>query len=310
MRTNVMVSVLIPTYNSASFLDEAIQSVLDQTYTDFELIIVDNQSTDNTEELVSKYLHDSRVQYTKNETNIGVVGNFNRCLELANGKYIKYLMSDDKFHPQILEKFVAVMEEHPNVSLVTSDRGVFGEINYTWVLPFHHLQPGKKVIYDSLGSCNWIGEPTTVMFRRSNLHLGKFKSDYKYLIDWDMWLRHLSIGDCYVVPGALSFFRIHSNQVTRQVMSNIHNYIEEYKFYKALRKNNEYGIDFKEFNPEKLIKVRALFCAKVIIKAIMSRKLKKNWKLMQEAMQIIRQEKVPLHLYPKLFSKKRLSEIY
>ncbi|WP_132054597.1 glycosyltransferase family 2 protein [Pseudocnuella soli] len=305
-----LVSVLVPTYNSAAFLEEAIESVLAQTYTNFELLIVDNQSTDNTKELVQQYLSDPRVQYQLNEKNLGMVGNFNRCLELAQGKYLKFLMSDDKFHPEILEKFVGVMEAHPNVSLVTSDRGIFGAVNYTWVLPFHHLQAGKMVIADNLKSVNWLGEPTTVMIRKANMFVGPFNPEFHYLTDWDMWLRHLAVGDCYIVPGVYSYFRIHANQSTKQIMQNIGNYIEEYRFYKNIQKHNKLQLDLQEIKMDRLVSVKALFCSKVIIKGVLSRKLKKNWKLMAQAFQIIRKEHVPLHLYLKLFSKKRLSEIY
>jgi glycosyltransferase involved in cell wall biosynthesis len=79
--TTPKVSVVIPTYNYAHFLDETIQSVLNQTFLDFELIIVDNNSTDNTEEVVKNYLSDNRVSFYKNDTNIGLVGNWNKCLE-------------------------------------------------------------------------------------------------------------------------------------------------------------------------------------------------------------------------------------
>src|SRR5688572_129331 len=109
------VSILIPTYNYAHVLGEAVESALSQTFEDFELIIVDDQSKDNTDEVVQKYLSDPRVQYYKNEKNLGLVGNFNKCLEYANGEYIKYLLADDRLHPQNLEKFVAVLDLYPNV---------------------------------------------------------------------------------------------------------------------------------------------------------------------------------------------------
>src|SRR5687768_14893088 len=89
------VSVLIPTYNYARYLDEAIQSAIRQTFTDFEIIIVDNNSTDNTAEVISKYLTDPRIRYYRNKSNIGLINNFNRCLELATGQYIKFLLADD-----------------------------------------------------------------------------------------------------------------------------------------------------------------------------------------------------------------------
>jgi glycosyltransferase involved in cell wall biosynthesis len=116
MTTNPKVSVLIPTYNYAHFLDETIQSVLNQTYNDYELIIVDNKSTEDTLEVVDKYLGDRRIHFYQNATNLGLSGNWNKCLGYATGEYIKFLCADDKFHPEMLRKFVSVMDENPTVN--------------------------------------------------------------------------------------------------------------------------------------------------------------------------------------------------
>lgn len=304
------VSVLVPSYNSAHFLDETIQSVLDQTYNDFELIIVDDQSKDNTDEVIEKYVHDQRVSYYKNSNNLGLVGNWNKCLTYAKGEYIKFLMCDDKFHPELLEKYVAAMEQYPNVSLVTSFRGHMGLKSHVWSLPYSGLQNGKKISHESLKDCNFIGEPTTVMFRHSSLKIvGNFKSEFTYLPDWDMWLRQLAIGDCYIVPEPLSYFRIHEKQTTQKVIKNLSNYFEEYNFYKAIRDHNDYKVDLAELDIEKLIKVKAMYCSKVILKALLYGTAFKNWGLIKKAFAIQNKEKVPMHLYSKLFSKKPLSEI-
>lgn len=294
MSVSPKVSVLIPTYNSAHFLDEAIQSVLDQTYTDFELIIVDNCSTDNSEQVIAKYLTDKRVTYHKNKTNIGLVGNFNKCLEYAQGEYIKYLCSDDKFHPELLRKYVAIMDQYPNVALVTSNRSIFGFKNYVWELPLKHLQKGKTVAYHSLNDVNWIGEPTSVMFRRANLTVGGFRSEFTYLTDWDMWLRQLSVGDCYIIPEALSYFRVHENQCTASVMKNLSNYFEDYYFYKGIKKHNLYKLDFKEFDIDTLVKRKAADCVKVILKVIPRLVKKENWQVLNKALNILYSEKVLL----------------
>src|SRR5688572_27397135 len=160
------VSVIIPSYNSAAYMDEAIQSVLNQTFENFELIIVDDCSPDNTDSVVQKYLGDKRVSYYKNSSNLGLGGNWNKALKYAKGDYIKFLCSDDKFHPQLLEKFVVIMDEYPQVSLVSSYREEFGLAGVKNEPPFAHLQKGQKIIVESLKERNWIGEPTCVMFRK------------------------------------------------------------------------------------------------------------------------------------------------
>lgn len=145
MQIKPKISVLIPTYNYGRFLDETIQSVLSQTYTDFELVVVDNCSTDNTIEVVQPYLVDKRVRFYRNETNIGLVGNWNKCLELAQGEYIKFLCADDKFHPLLLQQFAAVMEQHPQVMLVTSFNSFFGDRDWQRTLPFTGLVGGSTL---------------------------------------------------------------------------------------------------------------------------------------------------------------------
>ncbi|QHU98999.1 glycosyltransferase family 2 protein [Synechocystis sp. CACIAM 05] len=99
------VSILIPTYNRENLITETVQSALNQTYQDFEIIIVDNQSTDNTYQVCLDLAKtDPRIRVYQNEENIGPVRNWQRCVELANGEYAKILFSDDLIHPMFLEK--------------------------------------------------------------------------------------------------------------------------------------------------------------------------------------------------------------
>ncbi len=222
------VSVLLPTYNKAHFVDEAIRSVLDQTYRDFELIVVDDCSQDDTGSVVRPYLTDPRVRYFENPRNLGIGGNWNQALSHARGVYIKYLMGDDKFHPELLARYTRVMDENPDVALVTSHRAFFGDREGIKEQPVTGKCNGKEAIRLSFFEGNWIGEPTTVMFRASNLWLGTFKVEYQFVLDWDMWLRHLTHGDLYVVPEVLTYFRQDPGQMTRRVKENFRDIFEEY----------------------------------------------------------------------------------
>lgn len=240
------VSVLIPTYNYARYIGEAIDSVLEQTFSDFEIIIVDNCSTDNTQEIVELYLQrDKRVKYYRNDTNIGAERNFNQCLLYANGEFIKFLNADDKFAPSILEKFVNILENDPTISIVTSYRKYIGLKNDVLIAPFKGKVDAKTAIFYSLAKGNWIGEHTTVMFRRRNLNLGLFDISLVPFSDHDLWLRQLRVGDIYVVDEVLSYFRIHENQGTVQISN-----AEEKQIYVLLQLteyrrnaiiNNRYG---------------------------------------------------------------------
>jgi glycosyltransferase involved in cell wall biosynthesis len=292
METSPKVSVLIPTFNSAPFLEEAIESVLNQTFKDFELIIVDNHSADNTDDVVIKYLSDPRVFYYKNDSNLGLAGNWNKCLTYAKGEYIKYLCSDDKIHPQLLEKFVPIMDQNSNISLITSYREEFGMETGKNEPPLTYMQNGKKIIYETLKDRNWIGEPSSVMFRKANLWLGNFSSDYIFYLDWDMWLKQLSIGDCYIIPEFLSYFRVHQKQVSKMVMKTFLNYYEVYHFYRAIRTEKKYKIDFTEFDIDSLIKRKAILCSNAIPKLLFRLNKKENLVLLKKILKIVYNEKV------------------
>lgn len=218
---NPKVSVLIPAYNYAHYLGEAIESVLAQTYGDFEIIVMDNCSEDNTEEVVRSYTEkDARVLYFKNSSNIGMYRNYNQSLLYASGEYIKFLNADDTFEPTLLEKFVNVMESDPSISVVTSYRKHFGSKNDILIPPHKGRIEAREAILSSLRYGNWIGEPTTVMIRRANLNLGLFDISLLMFADQDMWLRHLRVGDLYVIDEVLSSFRIHEEQGTVHLNSD------------------------------------------------------------------------------------------
>ena len=107
---NELVSIIMPSYNTAKFISETIESVLAQTYTNWELIIVDDCSTDNTDEVVKSFLSDNRIKYIKNEKNSGAAISRNRALRESKGKWIAFLDSDDLWMPEKLERQIAFME--------------------------------------------------------------------------------------------------------------------------------------------------------------------------------------------------------
>lgn len=253
------VSVLIPAYNYAHYLGEAIESVLDQTFDDFELIVVDNCSTDNSVELVQSYMHkDSRVRLVVNKTNVGMYRNYNEALLHARGEYIKFLNADDKFDKELLKEFVGILDNHPNVSLVTSWRQFFGNRHDVLKSGRSGLHEGKKIILESIEQSNFIGEPTTVMFRRENLNLGLFDPALLMFADYDMWMRQLGVGDIYFVDKVLSYFRSHDTQGTETLNSDtdkrIFNIIQFEEYRRFALQTNRFGYDFTLEEPERVKK--------------------------------------------------------
>lgn len=219
------VSVCIPTYQHASFLPTAIESVLRQTFEDFELIVVDNASTDKTQEVVTRYVKsDPRARYFRNASNLGMVGNWNRCLEYATGDYVKILCSDDVLDPECLQAAVEVLDSRPNVGLVTCGRQVVdANLGFLHVLQFSDqggVWSGSEAIRRSLEKLNPIGEPTAVVFRRQLAARG-FNPLVNQLADIEMWLHILQQADLYFDPRPLCQFRQHPNQCTQENVKSL-----------------------------------------------------------------------------------------
>ena len=213
------VSICIPVYNRPDYIAEAIESVLNQTFADFEIIVTDNCSTDNTPEVIKGYVaRDKRVLYHKNKHNIGGLGNLNGAILLARGEYIKSLFSDDKLAPQCLEIFVETMDKHPDVSLITSFTQCIGDSDHirgNTFFPGIGKLDGKTCQKDLFLNGNWPGSPSSTMFRHKDLYIGLFNHVLTaYCDDLEMWIRLLGIGDAYVVPQILSYLRIHNQQVS------------------------------------------------------------------------------------------------
>src|SRR5215470_9259999 len=111
------VSVCIPTYNTARYLPEAIESALRQEFADYELVICDNASTDETAELCGPF-QDKGIRYVRFEETVGQAANWNRCLNMAKGEYVVLLHADDLLRPAFLERATRVMDENPGVGLI------------------------------------------------------------------------------------------------------------------------------------------------------------------------------------------------
>lgn len=220
---NPRISVCIPTYNFARFLPDAIESVLHQTWQDYELLIIDNASTDETREVVGRYAgKDRRIRLIINRENIGQINNWNKCLAEARGIYIKYLFADDVLtSPVALARMVGVLEADSRVSLVASARRIVdAELQERKTCAMYRSDrsvEGPKVIARSLWEHkNLIGEASAVMFRRTQAVRG-FSSDYIALNDLEMWFHLLEQGALHFIAEPLCSIRLHPQQATHDV---------------------------------------------------------------------------------------------
>lgn len=210
------VSVCIPTYRGAATIAPAIESVLNQTVGDFELIVIDDGSPDDTQAIVQSF-SDSRITYLRNTENLGPQGNWNRCLEVARGSHFKLLPHDDLLHPRCLENQVAILDADTDekIALVFSARNVLGPDGRILT---RRSYPGRRegCIASSsvMRACirrgtNLLGEPGAVLFRKSLADkIGAFDATNPYVIDLDYWFRLLVHGDAYFCAETLASFRV------------------------------------------------------------------------------------------------------
>lgn len=223
--TNPKISVCIPTYNYARFLPDAIESVLAQTYVDFELLVIDNCSTDGTETVMRDYCRrDKRVRFIVNETNVGAINNWNKCITAARGEYIKFLLSDDVFTSvDTLKRMTAVLDGDSTISLVCCSRNKVDE-DLNLIKTYSDFCEGKLMGMEIISRClrhhkNLIGETTAIMFRK-NQGIEGFSSRYIALSDLEFCFRLLEQGDFYFIKDALCSIRQHAKQGTHEVMQN------------------------------------------------------------------------------------------
>jgi glycosyltransferase involved in cell wall biosynthesis len=210
------VSICIPVYNGAATIEEAINSVLAQTFSDFDIIVVDNCSTDDTVSIV-KGINDARVSVQVNDENYGPVENWNRAVLATTGKYVKLLCADDALAPTCLQRQVDVLEAPGNEQIVlTAVRRTVVDDNGNVLMQGRGLGgmkgrvSGHDVIRKTVRSgTNPLGEPAAVLIRGDLLRQNMpWDGSLGYMIDVDMWTRVLAHGDLYAIPESLATFRV------------------------------------------------------------------------------------------------------
>ncbi|MBJ7338776.1 glycosyltransferase family 2 protein [Mycolicibacterium sp.] len=214
-QTMPVVSVCIPMYNNASTVTRCLDTVLAQEGVDFEVLVVDDDSTDDSATIVAAALRPSD-RLIRNRTRLGLVGNHNKCLQLALGTYIQFVHADDWLLPGALRTLATEMDEsHAAMAfaprqIVTDDTDFlrrYGQL-HTHFRNLHSRNDGlalvKQMTFHGVHH-NWIGEPTCVMFQRQlALDAGSFRDDIYQLLDLDLWLRLMLRGPVSFLPRELS----------------------------------------------------------------------------------------------------------
>jgi glycosyltransferase involved in cell wall biosynthesis len=212
------VSIGLPVFNAEKYLDQAIKSILEQTYLDLELIISDNASTDRTQEICSAYAaKDPRVRYFRNEMNLGAAPNFNRVFELSATEYFKWAPYDDFIAPNFVSQCVEILDHNPNVVLCYSKMKIVDEKN-EFVVDYDpgpdttSTQPHQRfrnLLLNPEYAVQQMGLIRSDVLRKTEL-MGSYPSSD------EVFLAQLALfGEFYEIPERLYFYRRHSDQSTQ-----------------------------------------------------------------------------------------------
>lgn len=220
-----IVSVVMPVYNGSKYLKEAIDSILNQTFTDFELIVVNDGSTDDSEKIILSY-NDQRIRYLKNKQNSGICTTLNKGLNNANGKYIARMDCDDISMPERLAKQVGYLECHPDIGALGTDIITFGEGRADKYFNFvhNHYECRAGLLFFTC-----FAHPT-VMLRASiiNEYDLRYDDEYRGLEDYELWYRMSEYTEMTNLPEALIKYRLHKAQLTQNVTKGVSNKEKEF----------------------------------------------------------------------------------
>lgn len=205
------VTVLMPVYNGEPYLRKAIESILNQTFTDFEFLIINDGSVDRTVSIIELY-NDPRITLIHNESNLGLVATLNKGLDLARGEYIARMDSDDLCLPERIAKQVLFMDLHPEVGVCGTGYEDM-KTGRNIIRPTEH----EDIIEFMLKSGCALAHPTvmirTAVLRKNRLY---YDPDYQQAEDFELWTRMIKVTHLANIPEVLVRHRTHSSQISRK----------------------------------------------------------------------------------------------
>lgn len=209
------VSVLMPAYDAEKYIADAIKSILNQTFTDFELIIVNDGSTDKTKQIIEEF-DDKRIKYFENDGNKGLSFTRNRLIEISKGEFIAWLDSDDVANPQRLKEQVSFLDNNPKHAFVASWARLIDGDNHPTGNYLKSYIP-NKYLRELLLFVNYIVQ-SSMLIRKSHLPKLLYDLNYPPTEDYELWVRILKEYQGEILPKVLVDYRIH-NSNSSQVQS-------------------------------------------------------------------------------------------
>lgn len=252
-----MISIIIPTFNSKQYISQAIQSILNQSYKNYEIIVVDDGSTDGTYEELKKYKNNIKYYYKKNG---GVASARNFGMLKSQGDYICFLDADDLYKKCKLEVQVKFLEDNPNIDIVYNDVEVVDEnLNYINTLKSEGIYPKKEDFLSMMFLRQVIPGPASIMLRRKCIENGIFYNEiYKNAEDYDFTLKLAQSFNYGYIPESLYVYRRHNCNLTNNHRAQLSNEVQIVKklgieYIKSIIESSSFSEEDK-----KLILARAL----------------------------------------------------
>ena len=243
-----LISVLMPVYNGMPYLPLAVQSILKQTFTDFEFIIVNDCSTDNSLQYLEVIKNtDNRIRIVKNEKNIGLTQSLNKGLEIASGKYIARLDQDDIAYPDRFEIQVAHLEKNLDIGLLGSCCDIIDENGIVKNSKMKELND-LRIRWKMLSKNPFVH--STIMFRKQIIREYALKYESKFGEDYNLWGKMVNCSKARIIPEKLIAYRFHANNFTHK---NNHFQVEALKTFSYTNFNQYIGFmslnDWSTFQP-------------------------------------------------------------
>jgi|GEM_PF-3448641 len=236
-----LISVCLTNFNGEKYLNKTIESVLNQTYENFELIIMDNASTDSSADIVRQY-NDSRIKFFQNDRSTSVSKNTNKTVLLSRGELITILHSEDLYAPNFLEELVRTYEKYPTKKVfITGVYFYYSDVNKlkAW-LPFKigGLKTKQEVL-SSLIRGNTVGNGINVAYHRSCISgAGVFSEKYKFAGVYEYLIRLAELYDFVYIPKILTYYRVHTIDFPDKINKNLPVMLEGYEIFNNKLLNN------------------------------------------------------------------------